>query len=162
MPNLWTPWRLAYLTSDKSAGGCIFCDALAANDDDKQLVLHRGSRAFVMLNRYPYANGHLLIAPNDHVGHLSEAEPDAITEVMALATVSEMFLDDAMHPEGLNLGMNVGRSAGAGVVGHLHLHVVPRWEGDTNYMSVVNDLRVIPERLEDTYAKLKERFAALG
>ena len=160
MGNLWTPWRLAYLVADRSAPECLFCAALAAADDESALVVHRGAHAFVILNRYPYANGHVMIAPNVHVARLAAAPPAALAETMALAALVEQHLQEIYRPEAFNLGMNLGRAAGAGVVGHIHLHVVPRWEGDTNYMSVVNDVRIIPERLEDSYAKLRQRFAA--
>lgn len=158
MGNLWTPWRLAYITAAEKPAGCIFCDALGAADDAANLVVHRGALAFAMLNRYPYNNGHVMIAPHAHAARLAEAAPEALAEMMAIATRCEVVLQESYRPEGFNLGLNLGRSAGAGVLGHLHLHVVPRWGGDTNYMAVVSDTRVIPERLEDTYARLAGRL----
>ena len=161
MGTLWTPWRLAYIMGDKGGAECVFCTAGAAQDDESVLVVHRGRRSFVVLNRYPYNNGHVMVAPTAHCGELGALDAETRAEIMDLAAVSEGVLKQAYRPEGLNLGINLGRAAGAGIVGHLHFHVVPRWNGDTNYMSVINDVRVVPERLEDSYRRLRPLYARL-
>ena len=153
--RLWAPWRLEYVGSADSAGGCIFCEALAG-DHEERLVVHRGERAFVLLNRFPYASGHLMVAPTRHTGDFGSLEPDEAAEVHALAATGMDALRELYRPDGFNLGWNLGRVAGAGIVDHVHLHVVPRWAGDTNFMPVLADVRVIPEHLTAT----RERLAA--
>jgi ATP adenylyltransferase len=143
--------------SDKQR--CIFCEAATNAADDINLVVHRGALAFIMLNRYPYTSGHLMIAPYEHVSRLTAARESTTAEMMRLARHAEQILEAVYHPDGLNLGMNLGEAAGAGVEQHIHLHVLPRWKGDANFMSTVGNTRVIPETLEDTYAKLKSEFA---
>ena len=139
---------------------CIFCDAAAGSpggaDDD--LVLIRGRRSYVILNRYPYNNGHLMVATNRHVGTLQAAEPDELSELIQLTRHAEMALSDAYQPQGINVGINIGRPAGAGIVDHLHVHLVPRWTGDTSFMSVVGNVRVLPEELAQTSARLWRRI----
>jgi ATP adenylyltransferase len=158
MGHLWTPWRLPYILSqDKSS--CIFCDALEAGDDEGSLILLRANLAFVILNRYPYNNGHVMVAPYAHQSVLGELDAPVRCELMELATLTESVLREAYSPHGLNMGLNLGSAAGAGVEGHLHLHVVPRWNGDTNYMASLNDVRIIPERLEESYARLQPLFS---
>lgn len=137
--------------------GCIFCEALARGDDEP-LLIHRGVRAFVMLNKFPYNNGHLMVVANRHVGRLAGLDAAELTEIMALTQAAERALDAAYHPHAYNVGLNLGKPAGAGVLDHLHLHVVPRWDGDTNFMSVVGDTRVLPEELPATVARLREAF----
>ncbi|HWP34399.1 MAG TPA: HIT domain-containing protein [Thermodesulfobacteriota bacterium] len=161
MQRLWAPWRMEYVGGAHDAGGCLFCDALADADAAKRLVLWRGPLAFVMLNRYPYAHGHLMIAPVTHVADPAGLTPAEGQELMRLVGECTRRLTEAMAPHGFNVGMNLGRVAGAGVEGHLHLHVVPRWNGDTNFMPVLADVRVMPQHLADTYAALAPRFAAL-
>jgi ATP adenylyltransferase len=141
-----------------SAEGCIFCDKPAASDDEANLIVARTGSAFVMLNAYPYNPGHLLVAPFRHVGELEELEPSESADASDLLQRGIRALKAISGPDGFNVGMNLGRVAGAGVPGHLHWHVVPRWNGDTNYMATVGETRVLPESLEDTYAKLKRRF----
>ena len=139
---------------------CIFCEALAL-DTQAPLVVHRGTRAYVILNLYPYNNGHLMIVPHRHIAQLALAEPDELNELMALTRRAEMVLTEAYAPHGLNVGVNLGRAAGAGVADHLHIHIVPRWNGDTNFMTVVGRTRVLPEELPDSAAKLRPVFERL-
>jgi ATP adenylyltransferase len=144
---------------------CIFCDAAAASaspGDDNHLVLIRGLRSYVILNRYPYNNGHLMVAPNRHVATLQAALPDELSELMQLTRHAEMALSDAYKPQGINVGINIGRPAGAGIVDHLHVHLVPRWIGDTSFISVVGNVRVLPEELGQTAARLRPIFERLS
>jgi ATP adenylyltransferase len=161
MEHLWTPWRLSYVTEDAAGAECVFCEALASAGA-ASLVVHRGARCFVLLNKFPYNNGHLMVVPTRHVGRLADATPDELQELIALAQASERVLTSAYAPHGLNLGLNLGKPAGAGVLDHLHLHVVPRWNGDTNFMSVVGETRVLPEELTQTAARLRPLFARLA
>ncbi|HUZ83983.1 MAG TPA: HIT domain-containing protein [Gaiellales bacterium] len=152
--RLWAPWRLEYVQAAGGCGGCVFCDA-AAGDDDGSLIVHRGRHAFAMLNLYPYSHGHLMVAPFRHVaspGALDSPERAEVWELMVRAIAA---LDAAMSPDGYNSGLNLGRVAGAGVEDHVHLHVVPRWSGDTNFMPVLADVRVIPEHLTRTLATVR-------
>ncbi len=138
---------------------CIFCEAVRNADNDAQsFVLHRGAHAFVILNRYPYISGHLLIAPNDHLGELDAAPREVTDEIMELAKRCQTALRAAYNPQGFNLGMNLGRAAGAGIADHIHLHILPRWTGDTNFITAVSETRVLPEDLQTTYRKLREKF----
>lgn len=158
MDYLWTPWRYRYIAEAAKEKGCIFCDAVAANDDPHTLIIHRGEKNFVILNRFPYTSGHLMVVPYAHVADLSAAEPAILSEMMVLAKRAQIALGEAYHPEGYNLGMNLGRAAGAGVTGHLHLHILPRWPGDANFMTTVGETRVEPEDLNTTYEKLHKTF----
>ena len=158
MELLWSPWRMEYIESDHDTHRCIFCEHLAANDDEGSYILTRGRRAFAILNAYPYNPGHLLVAPLRHVGELEEVHPDELAEASDLLQRSVRVLKEVERPDGFNLGMNLGRVAGAGVPGHLHWHVVPRWNGDTNFMPVIGETRVLPELLADSYAKLRPNF----
>lgn len=156
MEKLFSPWRLRYITSGhERMRGCVFCRAARGRRDRDNLVLSRGRRNFVILNKYPYNNGHLMIVPFAHVPTLVDAPPEALQEMMALAVRCEAALRAVYRPTGINFGMNLGRSAGAGIERHLHLHVVPRWDGDTNFMSVVHGTRVIPESLRASYGRLR-------
>ena len=141
--------------STSATQGCIFCDALAASDP---LIVHRSSLAFVILNKFPYNNGHLMVVPNRHVEWLADLEPPELTELMTLTQAAERVLAAVYDPHGFNMGLNLGKPAGAGVLGHLHLHVVPRWNGDTNFMSVVGEMRVLPEELPQTAGRLRAAF----
>ena len=156
MDYLWTPWRYRYIADASKDEGCVFCAALAANDDSKTLIVHRASKNFVILNLYPYTTGHVMIVPYVHVADLSGSDPETLAEMMRLAQRVQSALESTYHPQGYNLGMNLGRAAGAGVTGHLHLHVLPRWSGDANFMSVVGETRVEPEELPTTYQKLRQ------
>ena len=155
---------MAYIQAAKEQGeddGCIFCDLPAEGDDARTKILIRDQRAFVILNSFPYNPGHLMVAPFRHVGDLGAVETDEFTEVDALLTRSVRALEEEMEPHGFNLGMNLGRVAGAGIPGHLHWHVVPRWNGDTNFMPVVGQTRVLPELLDETYARLLPRLESV-
>jgi ATP adenylyltransferase len=149
---------MTYITTPKTFGGCVFCDALSGSDDRKSLLLARRDRAFLILNRYPYAAGHLMAVINRHVGTLPEAATDEITGAMELVSLAISILSAEYRPEGFNVGLNQGRVAGAGIVDHLHIHVVPRWNGDNSFIAVVGDTRVLPEDLKTTYDRLKGRL----
>jgi ATP adenylyltransferase len=160
MNRLWSPWRLAYVTGSNSAVGCIFCAAIDAVAQSP-LVVHRGTACYVILNLYPYNNGHLMVVPNRHFASLEAASQDELAELMGLTRVAEMALREVYRPDGLNVGINLGKAAGAGVLDHLHVHLVPRWSGDTNFMSVVGDVRVLPEDLAQTAGRLRPAFERL-
>ena len=160
MKQMWSPWRMAYILSDKQAG-CVLCDIMEAPDDRERLVLHRGERAFLALNKYPYNNGHLMVVPYHHVDTLEALSAAELADVMALVTLGIRALRAAMRPEGFNIGANIGKVAGAGVEDHVHVHVVPRWTGDTNFMSVLGEVRVIPQALCETYDQLKAALDAV-
>jgi ATP adenylyltransferase len=159
LKRLWAPWRLEYIQGADEQEGCVFCRAAQAGDEDG-LVVRRGRRAFVLVNKYPYAAGHLMVAPFRHQGDFGELDADEAVEIHRLAASGLAALAEAMRPQGFNLGWNLGRIAGAGVADHVHLHVVPRWAGDTNFMPVLADVKVIPEALADTRAKLAEAWPA--
>lgn len=149
---------MTYISTPKAAGGCVFCEALSGSDDRKSLLLTRRDHAFLILNRYPYAAGHLMAVINRHVGTLPEAATQEMTGAMELVSLAISILSAEYRPEGFNVGLNQGRVAGAGIVDHLHIHVVPRWNGDNAFISVVGDTRVLPETLETTYDRLKGRL----
>ena len=160
MDRLWSPWRLAYVTAAHTATDCIFCDAL--EHADAQLVLLRGPHAFVILNLYPYNNGHLMVAPNRHINTLVGLSSDEQGELMRMARWGEMALTEAYQPQGINVGINLGKAAGAGIEDHLHVHLVPRWSGDTNFMTAIAETRVLPEELGQTAARLRPIFERLA
>ena len=157
MEHLWSPWRLAYITGGASAGGCVFCTALTDPEADR-LVVFRGAACFVILNLFPYNNGHLMVIPNRHIPSLAEATEEELRELIDLTRACEIALTEAYSPHGLNMGINLGKPAGAGVLDHVHMHVVPRWNGDTNFMTVVARTRVLAEELTDTAARLRPLF----
>ena len=157
MDRLWSPWRYRYV-SKQGLGECIFCVKIAENDDKKNYIIHRAEKNFVLLNLYPYTSGHLMVAPYRHVPTLAESDPAALEEMMLLAQRAETALEKAYHPKGFNMGLNIGESAGAGIAGHIHMHVLPRWPGDANFMTTIGETRVMPEDLDTTYEKLKEAF----
>lgn len=164
MERLWSSWRLAYVTGGQTSQGCIFCEALTSAEA-APLLLVRGLTCFVILNLFPYNSGHLMIVPNRHVASLAGLSPGERDELMVLTQRAEQAVHEAYRPEGFNIGLNLGRPAGAGIVDHLHVHVVPRWNGDTNFMSVVGQVRVLPEELATTASRLRpifERLAAEG
>ena len=158
--RIWAPWRLKYVkdASKDSEQECIFCAKPNAGDDAENLIVHRGDRCFVILNLFPYTNGHLMVAPYDHIATLPEVDAETIAEMMALAQRSMRALEEVYEPHGYNVGFNQGRVAGAGVEHHIHMHVVPRWGGDTNFMPVLADARVMPQSLADSYEALKGRI----
>jgi ATP adenylyltransferase len=153
--QLWAPWRLEYVQKADELRGCLFCLA-AEGENEERLVVHRGRSAFVLLNRFPYASGHLMVAPLRHEADFAGLQDDEIVEIHRLAAQGIGALAQELEPQGYNLGWNLGRVAGAGVVDHVHLHVVPRWVGDTNFMPVLADVKVIPEHLTQTRAKLAD------
>ena len=157
MENLWAPWRMEYILG-KREPYCIFCPEGNGHTDEERLILHRGRRIMVMMNKFPYNNGHLLVAPWRHVAHLEELVGEEMTQIMQWLTITTQVLKKIMHPDGFNVGLNLGSAAGAGVEGHLHFHVVPRWQGDTNFLTVFADVRSIPEHLKRTYEKLLPYF----
>jgi ATP adenylyltransferase len=159
--RIWSPWRMAYIQAAKEQGedgGCIFCDLPAEGNDVRTMILARAELAFVIVNSYPYNPGHLMVAPFRHVGAFTSLEAAELADVDALVARSIRALEQEMEPHGYNLGMNLGRVAGAGIPDHVHWHLVPRWNGDTNFMPVVGETRVLPELLEETYARLRPRF----
>ncbi len=152
--RLWTPWRMQYILSDKS-GDCVLCEAARSADDPGHFVLERGERNFVIMNLYPYTSGHLMVVPYQHVAGLEDLDDETLAEAMCLVRRCAMLLRHVMHPEGFNVGINLGKAAGAGLHEHLHIHIVPRWVGDTNFMPVLGDTRVVPEMVADSYQKLR-------
>ncbi len=161
MDHLWSPWRLQYVTGGHVPPGCVFCTADAEADATQaSLVVHRGTTCFVILNLFPYNNGHLMVVPGRHIATLAEATADELTELIQLAQRAEIVLRSAYQPHGINVGINIGRAAGAGVADHLHVHLVPRWNGDTNFMTTVGESRVLPESLDATALRLRPLFAA--
>ena len=160
MKQIWAPWRISYILSEKPRG-CIFCEKPREHKDEENLILIRGRYNFIILNAFPYNPGHLMIAPFRHVGLVEELTDEEALEHFKLLRESLRALRRALRPDGFNIGMNLGKTAGAGVEDHLHTHVVPRWEGDTNFMPVVADVKVLPEALSDTYRKLKEAWSDL-
>jgi ATP adenylyltransferase len=159
MDFLWTPWRYRYLSEGVSDKKCIFCEALALNDDAKSHIVLRAKLSFIILNRYPYTTGHVMIVPYQHVAELSQCDPEALAEIMRLAQKTQTALASVYRPQGFNLGMNLGHCAGAGVTGHIHMHLLPRWTGDANFMTTVAETRLEPEELSTTYEKLKRALA---
>lgn len=158
--RLWAPWRLEYIKGAKK-NECIFCTKPALGDDDQALIPHRGERCFVILNAFPYNNGHLMVAPYEHGGDLEEIGEETSLELMTLTQLSMRALRNAYGPEGYNVGLNQGRIAGAGMADHVHFHVVPRWAGDTNFMPVLGDTRVLPQSLDDSYRAVRDAFRSL-
>jgi ATP adenylyltransferase len=163
MDALFTPWRYAYIAGQRvSVSGCFLCEAAAAPGDPERLVVHVGAHHFVLLNRHPYSNGHLMVAPREHVALPSAAAAEARAEVWPLLLLCQRVLDAAYSPDGCNVGMNLGKVAGAGLPDHYHVHVVPRWEGDTNFMTAIGETRLVPEDLTMTRERLRPLFAKLA
>jgi ATP adenylyltransferase len=160
---MWSPWRMAYISAEKEHGfegsQCVFCDLPARRDDARTYILYRGARAFVIMNLYPYNNGHLMVVPYAHVDALSALDEATLTEMMLLVQRSQGVLQECMRPQGFNIGINQGRAAGAGIADHIHMHVLPRWMGDTNFMTSLGDVRVMPQHLDETYQLLRQGFA---
>ena len=160
MDYLWTPWRYQYISQSGEPVACVFCAAAQSSDDEAALVVHRGSRNFVILNRFPYTSGHVMVVPFAHVASIEELPEPALAEMMCLARDAVKHLRAAYHPDGWNLGMNLGQSAGAGIAAHAHMHVLPRWTGDTSFITTAGETRVVPEALETTWEKLSAAFKA--
>ncbi|HYV74130.1 MAG TPA: HIT domain-containing protein [Candidatus Binatia bacterium] len=158
MDYIWTPWRYAYVASVDKKTGCIFCELLHLGDDRKALIVHRAEHNFIILNAYPYTSGHVMVVPYEHVDRLNVLPSPAADEMMSLTRRLEHVLLEIYHPDGVNLGMNIGKAAGAGIAGHIHMHVLPRWVADANFMSVIGETRMLPESLEETYRRLKAKF----
>jgi ATP adenylyltransferase len=159
MDHLWTPWRYAYVTTAGKAPNCIFCELPRVGSDEDARIVHRGRHCFVVLNTYPYTSGHVMIVPFAHLDELQKLPDDAAREMMSLSQLMEGVLRKLYSPEGVNLGMNIGKAAGAGVAGHIHMHVLPRWVADASFMSTVGETRVLPETLEITYHRIKNALA---
>lgn len=155
MKRLWSPWRMEYIQTSTPKDECPFCSALTSSTPSDHFLVHKGEKAFVILNRYPYTTGHVLILPLEHRENMRELEPETRAEMMELINYALGVLEKIYHPEGFNIGLNMGEAAGAGIPKHLHWHIVPRWAGDTNYMTAVGDVRVMPETLQDTYQRIK-------
>ena len=161
MDRLWTPWRFEYLRNADQATTCVFCQMLGETRDAANLLLFRGRNAFVILNLFPYTSGHLLVIANRHIASLSDANTEELHEIIELSCSCENAIRKEYHPDGFNMGFNIGRAAGAGVEHHLHMHVLPRWIGDSNFVSVVGETRVLPEELPTTFQRLLPYFKNL-
>jgi ATP adenylyltransferase len=159
MDYIWSPWRYRYVADASKDDRCIFCRALEADDDKQTLIVYRGEKNFIILNRYPYTSGHVMVVPYAHLADLVATPPDVLTEMMVFAQRVQKALADTYHPEGYNLGINLGRAAGAGITGHLHLHVLPRWSGDSSFMTVIGETRTEPEELSTTYERLRKALS---
>ncbi len=160
MDHLWSPWRYQYVQKERTGGGCVFCKAAASDQDQENLVVYRGRNNFVMLNFYPYSTGHLMVVPYQHVDNLQDATRETLEELILLVRDAQRHLAGIYRAPGCNLGMNLGESAGAGIAEHIHMHVLPRWPGDTNFMTTVAETRVLPEDLSSTWRKLSAAFGA--
>jgi ATP adenylyltransferase len=158
MKVLWAPWRMGYILAENKADGCIFCPGADRSADQDRLILHVGPRTMVVMNRFPYNNGHLLVAPVRHVSSLERLNQDETLGLLLMVRKAIEILKQVMKPDGFNVGLNLGHVAGAGMENHMHFHIVPRWKGDTNFMTVIEDVRVIPEHIQATYAKLVPLF----
>ena len=158
MDFLFTPWRYAYVTGAEKAPECLFCWAANQKNDEKTLVVHRAQHCFIMLNAFPYTSGHVMVVPYQHTDQLQNLPVPAAHELVELTQKMEGVLRELYRPDGLNLGMNLGKAAGAGVAGHIHMHVLPRWVADSNFMTVVGETRVLPEALETTYQRIRGKF----
>jgi ATP adenylyltransferase len=154
MKRLWTPWRMKYIRSRKQKG-CVFCKALKAEDGPDNLIVYRGKTSFVTLNRYPYTSGHIMVLPFLHVRNLTDLDPEIRSEIMELATKGTQVLENVYQAQGFNVGINLGEAGGAGIEEHIHIHVVPRWAGDSNFMAAVGETRMLPEDLHETYHRIK-------
>jgi ATP adenylyltransferase len=158
MDHLWSPWRYRYVSKEGPANGCIFCAKAAGTNDRENFILYRGAHTFALLNIFPYTGGHLMVAPYRHIATLEEADPATLSELMSVTRTAEKNLRAVYRAPGYNIGMNIGECAGAGIAGHIHMHVLPRWPGDANFMTTVAETRVLPEDLNTTYDKLLRVF----
>lgn len=163
MERLWAPWRMTYIKGiDSKEEGCVFCNKPKQDNDKENLLLFRGKRCFVLMNLFPYNNGHLMIIPYQHCSDILDLDGETSAELWNLTALSKKVLSETMRPEGFNIGMNLGRGAGAGIDQHIHMHIVPRWNGDTNFMPVLSETRVISQALEETYGMLQPLFKSMG
>ncbi|HSB11909.1 MAG TPA: HIT domain-containing protein [Blastocatellia bacterium] len=158
MDHLWSPWRYKYIASADQQSGCVLCRIHGEHQDSQNYIVHRARLNFIVLNLFPYTSGHLMIVPYEHKASLADVSEETTSEMIELAKRSQLALEAEYHPDGFNIGMNLGRSAGAGLADHLHLHIVPRWSGDANFVSVIGETRVLPEDLATTYSKLKQHY----
>jgi ATP adenylyltransferase len=154
MDYLWSPWRYRYITDPTRGQSCIFCERPGVNNDEESLIVYRGASNYIILNRYPYTSGHLMVTPYEHVARIQDAAPETLSEMILLTSRAASVLDRVYRPQGMNAGMNLGQCAGAGVAGHIHMHLLPRWVGDASFMTTVAETRVLPEELADTYRKI--------
>ena len=161
MDYLWTPWRYAYITDMGKDSGCIFCERLREPDEQAHIV-YRGRHCFIILNAFPYTSGHVMVVPYEHQDQLQKLSSETAAELILLAQRMEAVLRQVYRPDGINLGMNIGKAAGAGVAGHVHMHVLPRWVADASFISVVGETRVLPETLDETYARIRRAFTEAG
>jgi ATP adenylyltransferase len=162
MENLWSPWRMKYVTDADNPGVCVFCEAPAQQDGANNLIVHRGEQVYAILNRYPYTSGHLMVVPMHHSGKLEDLSTEARAEMMELISRCVQVLTDEYQAQGFNVGANLGAAAGAGIPQHVHFHIVPRWQGDTNYMSSIAGIRVVPEALEKSYQRISQAWEKLS
>jgi ATP adenylyltransferase len=156
MDYLWTPWRYAYVSGTERSAACVFCEAAKQKDDAKSGIVYRGKDCFIILNTFPYTPGHVMVVPYAHLDELQKLPHKAANEMMELSQRMETVLRELYHPDGINLGMNIGKAAGAGIAGHIHMHVLPRWIADANFLSVVGETRILPETLDVTWGRMKE------
>jgi ATP adenylyltransferase len=163
MENMWAPWRIGYIIGDlEKTDGCIFCEVIKNDEDNKNHIVYRGKHAYVILNKYPYNNGHMMIVPYTHTADLLELSPEEQTENQLILNMSIKAIRKVYNPSAINIGLNLGRAAGAGIDEHIHYHILPRWDGDTNFMPVLAGVKVISESLDASYENLKRAFAELG
>jgi len=162
MKHIWSPWRMNYIMNHERSLDCVFCQAIEQADSAENLVVFRGQSVFVILNRYPYTSGHIMVVPFAHVPSLEALSPEVRAEMIDMASIATQVLQTIYHPEGFNLGINLGEAAGAGIAAHLHMHVVPRWNGDTNFMSAVGGTRVLPENIDDSYQRIQTAWKEMA
>src|SRR5262249_15016469 len=158
MDYLWTPWRYAYVSGAEKTSGCVFCNLVKEKDDAKTWIVFRAKHCFIILNAYPYTPGHVMVVPYEHLDELQKLPMEAANEMMMLTQKMESVLRELYHPDGVNLGMNIGKAAGAGIAGHIHMHVLPRWVADANFLSVVGETRILPETLDVTWKRMREKL----
>jgi|SRR6476660_8489476 ATP adenylyltransferase len=159
MDFLFTPWRYAYVTTANNPGPCLFCGMAQAKNDEQNMIVHRAQHCFIVLNAFPYTSGHTMVVPYEHLDELQKLSQPAANEMMALTQRLEGIMRELYRPGGINLGMNLGKAAGAGIAGHIHMHILPRWSGDVNFMSAIGETRVLPEDLQTTYRRIRSKFA---
>ncbi len=162
MNHIWSPWRMSYIQNDDRESKCAFCQELSQPNSVQNLIVFRGQRSFIILNRFPYNSGHLMVVPYEHKATLEDLDAETRAEIMELGNLATRALQDAYHPQGFNLGINIGSAAGAGILEHVHLHVLPRWTGDTNFISTLGATRVLPESLEATFTRVKESIERIS